>query len=136
MKKGSENLTVQRQPTRNSDGDKTPGEVVGILRRCIVMPRASTERAERGITSIAGFTVWAPEPITIEVRATDVIVVRGFEHGIDGVPGDWRKGKRKMGLLFQTVHYGVTGSMPDAALAAPEQQARLEWSYGPEPVDV
>jgi hypothetical protein len=106
--KGSELVSVQRQPTTNSDGDKAPGEMVGVLKRCIVMPRASRENAERGIVSIEGYTVWAPAPIDIEVRASDVIVVRGKEYGVDGVVGDWRNRRGKfVGLLFQTTRYGV-----------------------------
>jgi hypothetical protein len=106
--KGSELVSVQRQATTNSDGDKTPGEMVGVLRRCIVMPRASSENAERGIVSISGYSIWCPAPIPFEVKATDVIVVRGHEQGVEGVVGDWRNKKGKpMGILFQTKGYGV-----------------------------
>ena len=106
--KGSELITVQRQPTVNSDGDKTPGEVVGVLKHCIVMPRASSENAERGIVSISGYSVWCPAPVNIDVKGSDVIVVRGHEHGVEGVVGDWRdKRGRRLGLLFQTKGYGV-----------------------------
>lgn len=107
-KKGSELVSVQRQATTNSDEDKVPGEMVGVLKNCIVMPRASSENADRGIRSIAGYTVFAPAPVAIEVRATDVIIVRGKEHGVDGVVGDWRNRRGKfVGLLFQTTGYGV-----------------------------
>ena len=106
--KGSELITVQRQSTKNSDGDKTPGEVVGLLERCIVLPRASSENSDRGITGVKGYTVWAPQPVTFEVKASDVIVVRGEECGVDGAVQDWRnKRGRKLGLLFQTMRYGV-----------------------------
>jgi hypothetical protein len=58
--------------------------------------------------SIEGFTVWAPAPISFEVHATDVIVVRGEEHGVEGAVGDWRNKRGKfLGLLFQTSRYGV-----------------------------
>jgi hypothetical protein len=99
---------VQAAPTKDRNGDKTPGEVRGVLKRCIVMPRASRESAERGIVSIEGYTVWAPAPIAFQVKATDVIVVRGKELGVDGVVGDWRNKRGKfLGLLFQTTRYGV-----------------------------
>jgi len=42
-KRGSENVSVQRQATTNSDGDKVPGEMVGVLKRCLIIPRASSE---------------------------------------------------------------------------------------------
>lgn len=106
--KGSELVSVQRAPSEDAFGDKQPGEMVGLLKRCIIMPRASRENAERGIVSIEGFTVWAPAPVTIEVLATDVIVVRGEEYGVDGVVGDWRNKRGKfLGLLFQTSRYGI-----------------------------
>jgi len=106
--KGSELVSVQRQASPNSFGDKEPGAMVGVLTRCIVMPRASSENAARGIVSISGYTIWCPAPIPFEVRATDVIVVRGHEQGVEGVVGDWRNKRGKaLGILFQTKGYGV-----------------------------
>jgi hypothetical protein len=106
--KGTELVSVQAAGDTNGDGDPIPGEMRGVLKRCIVMPRASRENAERGIVSIEGYTIWAPAPITFPVLASDVIVVRGKELGVDGVVGDWRNKRGKfLGLLFQTTRYGV-----------------------------
>lgn len=113
MPKGSENVTVQRAG-KTRTGDVTPGVVVGMLRRCIVIPRASSERADRGIVSIEGFTVWAPMPqpktdwpADAELKSTDYIIVRGEEHQIEGSPSDWQKKGREVWLSFQTKRYGT-----------------------------
>ena len=106
--KGSETVLVRAKPIVNGDGDKTPGAVRGELKRCIILPRASSETAERGIVAIEGFTVWAPAPVLFTVLASDVMVIRGKEYGVEGAVGDWRNKRGKfLGLLFQTTRYGV-----------------------------
>lgn len=113
MKRGTENVTVQRAGTPTRTGDETPGAVVGVLRGCHVLPRASTENADRGIVSIEGFSVivpWpqpAPWPTDAEVLATDKIIVRGKEHTVEGVPGEWVKRGKMTALIFQTKRYGT-----------------------------
>lgn len=106
-KKGKENITIQRRPEETRTGDRAPGEVAGVLRRCLVWPRASSEQADRGTVTIEGYNVWAPAPIAFEISSDDVVVVRGHEHEIEGVPGDWQKRGKMLGLLFQTKRYGT-----------------------------
>ena len=107
-KRGTETVEVRRRPTKDPMGDPVPGEKVGDLTACIIWPRSSSEQAERGTVSIEGFNVWAPAPYAVTPKATDVVVVRGEEHEVEGVPGDWRtKRGRQQGLLFQTKRYGT-----------------------------
>ena len=107
-KQGTETVVVRRASTRNRNGDRVLGEVVGELTRCIIWPRSSTETANRGIVAIDGHNVWAPSPVTLDVRATDEVEVRGETYQIEGKPGDWRKPNGiEQGLLFQTKQYGT-----------------------------
>lgn len=108
-KRGTEVVTVRRQATKDRYGNRVPGEVVGALRRCITYPRASTEDADRGTVSIDGLTVWAPAPLSTDLKATDDVEIDGDLYSVEGTPGAWKRAKngRTMGLLFQTMRYGV-----------------------------
>lgn len=107
-KRGRETCTVKRSPTKGRTGDVTPGAVVGDLTACIIWPRFSSEDSERGTRIIEGYTVFAPAPVAIEVRATDTITARGDDWNIDGAPGDWRsKNGRKIGLMVMLKRSGT-----------------------------
>lgn len=106
-KRGNETVVISRAPTIDRLGDKVPGSVVGSLTSCIVWPRESTEDANRGVIILDGYTVWAPAPIAIEVRATDTVALRGKDWNIEGVPGDFRKNGRKLGLMLMLKRSGL-----------------------------
>ena len=106
-KKGKETVVVHRQATKDRYGDRVLGPVVGELKYCKVWPRASSEDSDRGTIAIDGLNIWAPQPITLDLLATDEVEVRGDIHSIEGAPGDWRKNGKALGLLFQTMRYGA-----------------------------
>lgn len=106
-KRGVETAIVSRPGVRTRLGDLTPGAVVGPLTGCIVWPRTSSENADRGVVIIDGYEVWAPAPITIDIKATDVINVRGEDWNIEGRPGDYRKNGVKLGLMLLLKRSGI-----------------------------
>lgn len=65
--------------------------------KCFVIPRASNE-AEGGWVQISGYTVVAPGDT--DVRADDLVDVRGERHSVIGKPGLYRKGRKS--YLFIT----------------------------------
>lgn len=111
---GTETVEVYRAggpPDRY--GQTPPGTLVATLRDCIVWPRASSDRSDRGITTTEGHNIWVPdgrvtwsESVPVpdrEIKPSDEVWVRGSKEAIDGQVGDWRKknGMRK-GYLFET----------------------------------
>jgi uncharacterized protein YfaP (DUF2135 family) len=107
-KRGTETVEIRRAPTKDRFGDIVPGAKVGDLKNCIVWPRSSSENSDRGIISIDGHHVWAPDPVDFDFSAEDVAVVRGNEEQVEGTPGDWRKASgTKLGILFETKRYGT-----------------------------
>ena len=117
---GTETVEVHRAsgpPDRY--GQPQPGTLVATLRNCIVWPRASTDRGDRGITTTEGHNIWVPEGQVIwadsvpanlrQIKPSDEVWVRGSKEQIDGQVGDWRKknGIRK-GYLFETKTWAVS----------------------------
>lgn len=106
--KGTETVKVFRPGTRTRTGDATPETLAGTLTHCIILPRSTDETADRGTVIIEGYIVWAPAPVTFEVKATDEIEVRGKRWRIEGVPGDWRSKRGKpLGLMFTVQRLGA-----------------------------
>jgi hypothetical protein len=106
--RGTEVVEVLRPGKPSRTGDPTAPTSLGSLVGCIVWPRSTDETAERGTITIEGYNVWAPNPVKVTPKATDIVKVRGEDWQIDGVPGDWRnKQGQKLGILFAVTKYGA-----------------------------
>lgn len=98
--KGSEVVTVSALGTRDRVGDLTPGAAKFTRQDAVIWPRTSTEDASRGEVVIDGLNIFLPGEMPAEVLASDIVEARGKKWAIDGVPGDYRKKGRKLGLLI------------------------------------
>lgn len=105
--RGTEDVVVKRPAKPSRTGDPGAPTDLGTLKDCIVWPRSTDENANRGTVTIEGYNVWAPAPVAVVPKSTDIVHVRGVDWQIEGVPGDWRKRGRKVGILFAVMKYGT-----------------------------
>jgi hypothetical protein len=105
--RGAETITVKRA-TADPDwqGDSTLA-TAGELRNCQLWPRTSTEDAEHGQRIIEGWNVYAPPGQDLTVLATDILQIRGKDHNVVGVPGEYDLKGRPKGTIIVASRTGA-----------------------------
>lgn len=117
--KGAEEVAVWRSPGKDRMGDAIPAAQVATLKRCITIPRDSSETQDVrvGFYTIDGFQVYVPPqdvewtfPETWKASAkveglldTDTIEVRGKRRAVLGTPEPYRNRRgRDVGTIITT----------------------------------
>ena len=80
---------ILRSTTTTPDefGDTTTTVVEEFWGPCAVAPRYATEATDnRSPGVVVGLTIYGP---TVTIDSDDVLVVRGEEWQVDGLPGEW-----------------------------------------------
>ena len=72
---------------QNEYGDNLPSGDPRYIPGAIVLPRKSSENADRGVVIISGYEIFLKPPPLLPISATDAILVRGEEQQVDGKPG-------------------------------------------------
>lgn len=107
-REGTETVTVRQKPSRNSDGDPTPGAVRGTVNNAVIWPRTSDETSDRGTRVIEGLNIFLPAPVPFDILATDEIEARGHSWQVDGAAGDYRKKNgQEVGFIVMVMRSGV-----------------------------
>jgi hypothetical protein len=107
-KQGTETVTVRAKPSRNGDGDPTPGANRGTDNNAVIWPRTTDETSDRGTRIIDGLNIFIPAPVPFDILATDEIVARGKTWQVDGAAGDYRKKNGiKVGFIVAVTRAGV-----------------------------
>jgi hypothetical protein len=81
-------VTVRRSATgRNKWGDQDVTVVEHTIDGCLFAPGPSQEIGFQANTERTDGTIYAPP--AVDVRSTDLVVVRGKVYGVVGEPQDW-----------------------------------------------
>lgn len=75
--------------------------------RCYVLPRANQEEGG-GWVQTSGFTVIAP--VGTDIRADDLLRIRGELYAVEGVPGEYPIRQGKPGLFVTTERVAKVGT--------------------------
>jgi hypothetical protein len=102
---GKETVTIRRPAETDWQGDPTGPPTEISLQRCQLWPRSSTEDRAQGRVIIEGWNVFVP-PGQAEVFATDILVIRGDEHSVVGVPGRYDIKSKDKGTILVTSRTG------------------------------
>ncbi|MDQ3275339.1 MAG: hypothetical protein M3Q39_10015 [Actinomycetota bacterium] len=99
--RGTETVLFIRPGQANRLGEPGAEVIVATLEECIIYPRSSSEQGDRGIHTIRGLHIAAPQDAVVfasglagadqELRGSDEIEARGQRWVVDGAVGDWRK---------------------------------------------
>lgn len=117
---GSETVEVWRSPGKDRYGDPVEDQRVAVLKRCVSLPRSSTEvqDARLGYYTIPGFQIYVPpQKVAWEipsswpavareerVRSADVVLVRGQRLAVEGQPEPYlNKDGEDQGMFITTL---------------------------------
>jgi hypothetical protein len=103
--RGKETVVVERAGAPDWQGDPTGATTTFELTGCQLWPRSSTEDSARGRVILEGWNVYVPPP-SEEVLPTDVLVIRGERHNVEGVPGRYDLKGRDKGTIIVTSKEG------------------------------
>jgi hypothetical protein len=103
--RGKETVGVKRAGAPDWQGDATMTSA-GSLKQCQLWPRTSTEDTAQGRVIIQGWNVYAPPGQEVTVLATDILVIRGKDHLVVGVPGAYDRNGRDKGTIIVTSKVG------------------------------
>lgn len=85
---GDDTVTVIRPPGRDPFGDPVPGSTTQFtIAGCLFAPGPSKEMGLAAAGTDTDGTVYAPAGV--DVRATDLLQVRGTVYTVVGDPQDW-----------------------------------------------
>lgn len=94
MPTGKDTISIYREAQASDSLDDAPAASATphhTISGCLVWPRTSTEIG-KGEVVIDGQNVWAPGR-NVDILATDTVELRGERYSVEGVPGDYGKGK-------------------------------------------
>ena len=97
--KGNEVVRVKRPAATDWQGDPTGAAAEFDIPACQIWPRTSSETPDRGRVIIEGWNVYVPPKSANTIYATDVVVIRGEEFIVVGVPGQYDLKGRDKGLI-------------------------------------
>lgn len=97
--RGNETVGVKRQAEVDWRGDPVGDPVEFDIPFCQLWPRTSVESPSAGRIIVEGWNVYVPAGSVNTIFATDVVVIRGEEHIVVGVPGAYDLKGRDKGLI-------------------------------------
>lgn len=97
--RGNETVGVKRQAEVDWQGDPVGDPAEFDIPFCQIWPRTSTEDRSAGRVIIEGWNIYIPPRSANTIFATDVVVVRGEEHIVVGVPGAYDLKGRDKGMI-------------------------------------
>mgnify|MGYP001604790237 CR=1 FL=1 len=97
--KGAETVHVKRPSAVDWQGDPSGAPTEFDIPSCQLWPRSSTEDSAAGRVIIEGWNVYIPPKSANTVYATDILVIRGDEHSVVGVPGKYDLKGRDKGAI-------------------------------------
>lgn len=102
-----ETVTIVRKPKvdRLKPASGPTAEIP--VRRCYVLPRSNQEE-DGGWVQVSGFTVIAP--VGSDIRADDLLRIRGELYAVEGVPGEYPVRKGKPGLFVTVERVAKVGT--------------------------